>query len=767
MRNLTKKIVAATLLAIGMATPVFAQLEMGGWQTHLSYKGVKQIVQTPNKIYAVSNGSLFSVDKEYNSLETYSKVTGLSDGDIRQIAYDAKNDILVVCYSSFVIDIIEDGEIFKMTDIANKEISGKVINNISFGDKYIYISCGFGIVAIDRQKKEIAGTYIVGMNGNYEPIIQTQESEDSVYAIGSMFLYSASKKDNNLGNHEHWTRNQLPNNCEPTTLSYFGGKINVFGNAWYQWEKAYGWNTMPYTYIQSVNKVHTSKDKISVVSTSKAFSAIFNDKFEQDTVISAVVNDMLYDPERNTIWHALDSLKSISRTTGAINSYCPEGPATNLVSFMKYDGGQIVSGYGVGFGEPGVIQQYKNGEWTNFVRDDIKNNEGRAEFFSIWDAAYDPKDNKRLYVATWRGLYEFYDNIYQTHYNKTNSSLQECITVDGITATERVEFDKDGNLWVLDGLTSDLIHCRDTEGNWHNLRCPSVSEMSTASDFIITKKHNLKVLTSSKMNANGGSCIFFLKSGSKPHIIDKQKIFKNFTINDGTKVSPTRMYCVAEDLNGDLWVGTDLGPFVMKNISNVFSDNYITTRIKLTRKDDATLADYLLSTETINTIAVDGGNRKWIGTLSSGVYVLSADGQETIHHFTTENSPLNNNSITKIAIDSQTGMVYISTPGGLFSYKNDAAAGKENFNDVHVYPNPVKPDYSGLVTITGLMEDTEVRITDAQGNVVCHGKSNGSIFTWDCQLTNGRRASTGVYYVYQATKDGNNDNVAKFAIIKR
>lgn len=765
--NWTKNInkIWATAAGLVCALTANAEIEMGGWQTHFSYNGVSQIVQTPQKVYAVSSGNLFSVDKKYNSLEIHSKLTGLSDGNIELTAYNEERDVLVICYSSFVIDIIEHGRVYKLTDIANKDISGKTINDISFGGKYVYLSCGFGIVAINLQKKEVANTYIIGPKGSYVSVLQTEITEDSIFALSTNNLFSASIKDNNLANYEHWKARALPENS-PKRICFFGGKLNLFGTNWYVWDNE--WTTTPYTYINNVDRVHKNKNKLTIASSKNNFAAIFNSDLSQDTIISEVLNDAVYDPSTDLIWLAEDSLKAVVRKTGeTANKYCPEGPLTNTVSFMKFNEGKIVSGFGPNYADNGIVQQFDGQNWVNFNRFDIQDAEGRMKFLSIYDITYDPKDNRRMLVSTWRSIFEFYDNEFVKIHKNPEVPFVECATAPTIFAIEKTSFDEEGNMWSMNPKGTNLMYCLDVNGTWHSLNCPSVFSISDISDFMIAKKSKIKAITAPKMNEARETCLFLMESGSKPYIVGKQKIFKNFTILDGTTVSPSQIYCVTEDGDGDLWVGTDIGPFVLKNVSNAFDKDYKVTRIKITRRDNASLADYLLSTEVIKTIAVDGANRKWIGTSSSGVYVLSPDGQETIHHFTTTNSPLTTNSITKIDINPSNGMVYIQTPNGLFSYKNDAAEGKESLDDVHVYPNPVRPDFSGLITVTGLMEDTEVRITDATGRVVCHGKSNGSIFTWDGILANGSHAATGVYYIFQATKDGENSNVAKFAIIKK
>ena len=157
------------------------------------------------------------------------------------------------------------------------------------------------------------------------------------------------------------------------------------------------------------------------------------------------------------------------------------------------------------------------------------------------------------------------------------------------------------------------------------------------------------------------------------------------------------------------------------------------------------MADYLLGTEQINAIVVDGANRKWIGTQTSGIYLMSSDGLTTLAHFTTDNSTLLSNTILSIAIDPTTGEVFVGTGSGIASYRSDASDPKEDLTNAYAFPNPVRPNYAGVITITGLMENTTVNIIDAGGNLVCKTKSNGGIAVWDGCNFRGDRVGSGVY----------------------
>ena len=208
---------------------------------------------------------------------------------------------------------------------------------------------------------------------------------------------------------------------------------------------------------------------------------------------------------------------------------------------------------------------------------------------------------------------------------------------------------------------------------------------------------------------------------------------------------------MTQDHDGTIWIGTLSGLILAKNPETIFNQNYNFEQIKIPRNDGTDEADYLLDNESINDIEVDGINRKWIATASSGVFLVSADGTETIEHFTTENSPLPSNTVLSIAINQKSGEVFFGTDNSIISYQSDTAEGAESFSDIRAYPNPVREDFTGLITIAGLVENTTVKITDMAGNVVYATTSKGSLATWDGTTTDGKRVSSGVYFAVCTT----------------
>jgi hypothetical protein len=228
----------------------------------------------------------------------------------------------------------------------------------------------------------------------------------------------------------------------------------------------------------------------------------------------------------------------------------------------------------------------------------------------------------------------------------------------------------------------------------------------------------------------------------------------------------SNVYSIAEDLDGNIWVGTDQGPAIYYNPSSVFENDPKAFRVKIPRNDGTDLADYMLGTEIITSIAVDGANRKWLGTFSSGAYLLSSDGTVKLANYTEENSPILSNTVVSIDVDDTTGEVWFGTALGVISVRGNATTGGEGFGDVYTFPNPVRESYSGNVTITGLMRNTQVRITDISGNLVYSTVSDGGLATWDLKTYNGEKVSTGVYLVFCASEDGTSSAVTKMLVIR-
>jgi len=243
--------------------------------------------------------------------------------------------------------------------------------------------------------------------------------------------------------------------------------------------------------------------------------------------------------------------------------------------------------------------------------------------------------------------------------------------------------------------------------------------------------------------------------------------YEKFNVVDvNNKIISNNVFSFAEDHDGNIWVGTDKGIVVYYTPSRVFDEGlFYGQQIIVPRNDGTGLADILLGTEKVTAIAVDGANRKWVGTAKAGVFLFSDDGLENIHHFTTENSPLLSNNILDIAIDGEKGTLYFGTDKGLISYKSTAIDGKDNFRDVYVYPNPVREDYQGEIVITGLVGNVNVKITDITGNIVYETTALGGQAIWDGKTFSGDRVHTGIYMIFCTNEDGTQTHITKLLVI--
>ena len=252
-------------------------------------------------------------------------------------------------------------------------------------------------------------------------------------------------------------------------------------------------------------------------------------------------------------------------------------------------------------------------------------------------------------------------------------------------------------------------------------------------------------------------------------VINNQGEMTIINPNNGSLLQTSQVNCLTQDKNGEIWVGTEKGIKVIYSLYDAFNNsNGSVSNVECNNivYSENGIAQYLLSFEYINCIMVDGANRKWIGTERNGIYVLSENGDKEIYHFTLENSPLLSNKITCMAQNPKTGEVFIGTDRGLMSYRAESLEPETKDISLTVFPNPVRPDYDGLIAIKGFVNDSDVRITDAKGRMVAHLKSLGGQAVWDGRNFKGQKVASGVYFVFASANEGENTTTGKFLIIR-
>ena len=415
----------------------------------------------------------------------------------------------------------------------------------------------------------------------------------------------------------------------------------------------------------------------------------------------------------------------------------------------------------------------ENGSWNNIYSSEIQKKTGYTvtDFMNV---AVDPTDAKHFFVTSYgTGLYEFRNDVFVNWYNQLNSKLETIVPADPYRyiRLDGAVFDKLGNLFLTNTGAASAIKILQSDG-MIKLTYPDLATKPTLGKILISNQNpNQKWVLS--VRSQPGVFIFDDNATLKDQSDDKTVFLSKFTYPELDKSGntiytsqyPGYIYSIAQDKNGVVWVGTDMGPFLFNNISKVFNTDYTCSRVKIPRSDSTNLADYLLVNEKIKAIVIDGANRKWLGTETSGVYLMSGNGQQTIQHFTTTNSPLLSNNILSIAINPVTGEVFFGTDQGLISYQSDANEAGVTFGNVYAYPNPVRQGYTGVITITGLVENTQVKITDINGNLVCETVSNGSLAIWNGKDVRGRKVNTGIYLAICANADGTQSTITKILVI--
>ena len=760
-----------SFLLLNLFSYLQAQQAVGSWNSYLSYHNATQVEPAGNIIYAVGNGGLFSYDKEDESVTCYSKDLPLSDTEITNIGYDKSNKTLVIVYSNYNIDLlVKDNEVYNLPDYKEKNMTqDKTINSIMFDGDYAYLSTSFGIIAINLKRKEISNTYFLNKKVNGSAIRNNQ-----IYAATNEGLFTALLTENLL-DVNNWKK---VSNTVYQSLSTF--KDELIGN-------------IPNNGIVVINKDNFSNQQL--ISGNYHYMYTYDDRLIAGTEGALVVftnlnNNFYLEPglniknigyENGTYWAARGDnglsgfkISDADRTiTMNVSSIIPDSPKRNLFYTMNMVGDRLlIAGGGINsnrYRRVGTAMMMENNNWTNFQEEGIREQTG-LDYLDITSIAQDPTDDRRHYVSSaGEGVYEFYDGKFLQLYNEENSSLESAISGSkNYVRTNGLIYDKSGNLFVanMDVDAKHNIHLLTPQGKWIPLLYSELNNKTNLSKTIFDRRGNLWLL-STWQSSNGVFCVNM--NGTPENISDDQhKFVSNFYNQDGTRLNHEGIYSIAEDQNGAIWIGTGHGPIVLNNPSRFFDNDYYCTQIKVPRNDGTNLADFLLANDQINDIVIDGGNRKWLATESNGLYLLSADGLETIHHFTEENSPLPSNTITALSIHPKTGVVYIGTMKGLVSYQGDAPEGEDSFEEdkVYAYPNPVHPGYTGNIVVTGLMRDSNVKITNISGKLIYEGTSTGGQFTWDGRNMQGNRVASGVYFVLAADAEGKEGIVTKIMFVR-
>lgn len=750
---------------------VFAQeIAIGQWRDHLAYNQGTSIVQSGNLIYCIANGNLFIYNTQDNALERANKVNGFSDVTAVKVAYNETTKALVVAYLNTNLDIIKNGKIINIPDIKNKQIFGnKSINNIFMDEQFAYLSCGFGVVVLDLEKLEIKDTYNIGISGVSVNVKDFGSEGTYFYAATSMGVFKGQKSNPFLSDFGSWTLdNGLPS-ADFNALVFYDNRIitnqATSVNNGRLWQKnisdtAWAWVDTLVDYKCYGLRVSDHKLLVMFALGTALYEGNWNYIDVKNFYPKCDPRDAIF--VDNCFWLAdfNNGMVKSKMYSGDYEIIKPSGPSSNKAFDIAVSEGHLwvapgdLDGWSNLFNTDGV-SHYFNNEWNIIAGDSLFAEYGVYDLIQI---CTDPKDAERVFASSWsKGLVQINGKKVSNYFNQSNSTLDTIMGAPFIYVGGSA-IDDNGNIWVSNAYSTHSICVFDNKlKKWDEIVTQDVLGSTRISKITINSLGQKWCIL-----PEGGGILVFDDKGTISNKGDDQIKKLGFTPGTGALTGADAL-TVAEDQNGSMWVGTDKGICVFYAPSTVFDGSgFDAQQIKI---ELGGYVEYLLESEVVKCIAVDGANRKWIGTANSGVYLINPDGTKQLEHFTVDNSPLLNNTINDIEIDGQTGEVYIATTSGIISYKFTATEPTEKYEQVYAYPNPVKQNYDGVIAIKGLVRDCDVKITDTSGRLIYATKALGGQAIWDGKNFEGRKAQTGVYIVYCTNPDGSKTETTKLFFV--
>jgi ligand-binding sensor domain-containing protein len=445
------------------------------------------------------------------------------------------------------------------------------------------------------------------------------------------------------------------------------------------------------------------------------------------------------------------------RFNGSFMQVMPNGPISNRIKSFHFASGKLFAAAGgtdisfVNLYNQAEYSVLKDNEWRSY------RNPGHYDYMAAKSA---PFDKELIYISSWgSGIFSYKQNEVVSHYDETNSTLQNALPGGPNTRVWGMDFDRDGNLWVSNSNVNNSLSVLKRNGEWVAYPLRNSIGAEILGEVVVDDFNNIWMVL-----LKGGGLLALNTNNTPDNLSDDQLV--KFKPKNAYGQIVSNVYTLVKDLDGNIWAGTDFGPVVYSDPDEVFNGNTDGKQPTLRRYDGTDQVDPLLGSEMIKTIAVDGANRKWIGTERGGAFLVSAEGDSSLLQFNMDNSPILSNSIISIGIHDITGEVFFGTERGIISYRSNATKAGENFGDVYAFPNPVRPGYHGNITITGLIKDANVKITDIAGNLVFETTTLGGQIVWDGNNFDGRRAASGVYIIFCTNSDGSKTYVTKLLFMK-
>ncbi|MDO5655590.1 MAG: T9SS type A sorting domain-containing protein [Flavobacteriaceae bacterium] len=724
------------------------------WEDFFNYQEVKGINQVGNKLYCTSSNALFSYDLQYNELQKISKANFLNAVEPTSVVYSETFDYLIIGYQSGELDILGE-QSYNFIEIPLDEYQGnKQINHLSTWDQYMLISAAYGVSLFNLERREFSETAFFRQNGEFFTANESDFFNGRIYTASERGVFSHELNDL-IPNFNNW---ELATGLPVQNFSHiqrFGNKLMAasHGNLYVLQDN--NWHFLRSFGI--ITDLNVNNNVLSVATTDRII--VLNDQLQETQnvvfgpgVISGIVaNNQIYAGTKKQGLVPYNTRETIF----------PDGPISNSSFAVTATDSQIWLAPG---GILSFIHSTNNSdgyshfnarEWIHIPNSMLNN------ALDITHISYNPMDINTAYATSWfhlNGVFEVVNDTRVREFNHTNSSIIENILFADLPflALGGTDFDAAGNMYLTQTYVGDgirghiVVHKKTPDNRWSmislenfNQGAPGVKAPSVSDD---------------------GWVWVPATRGSGAIITNMTEIYQIMNSEDNGNLPSANVYTISIDKHGTAWIGTQLGLRIKTNpIRELQAGNPETQPVVIVQNG---IPEALLTDTAINDIEVDGANQKWIGTQGAGAFYVSAYGRDLLFHFKEEDSPLPSNIIYDIAVDNTTGMVYFATDKGLMAYKGDAKDTGDSFGQVIAYPNPVRPGFHGEITIKGIAENADVRITDVVGNLIYKTRSSGGIVKWNQTNLKGQKVASGIYLVLMINADGTETATAKIAIVR-
>ena len=757
-----------------------------GWETYFSYNSIPSIAEGVNEIYFASYNSIFSYNIFNSQIEKFDTLNELSGDEISAFYHSENNNLIAIGYSSGFLQIINlnSNSIINIYDILNKPTipaDRKKINHFYQNEDDLLISTGYGISVYDINAFEFGDTYYIGNFASMLNISSTIVDENYIYASSPDLGIFRANLESNLIDFNSWQAIYTGNIYEllineNNILFYDDFNLMSIKN-----EEIITLSTLQ----NEIKNVSINDSKIIIISEDNCIiynndlSQILN-LFESETYMT-IFNDGIIKNNKTYIATDEKGVLVIENSNNGFSFLKPDGPLENNIFSVETLNNHTWVSFG-GYSEyfnpyplkySGVSSYDENLEsWFNITKDSIPNQAVNLNNISI-----NPFDNNNVFISSFHGGLIEMDNFNFTElYDNNNSGLETLLTSDSEYESIRIsdiEFDENGDLWVLNSRVDNPLKSFSLDNNsWNSYDFTEIINDGFQDEL---------GFNDIEIDDYGNKWIASLRSGLIGFNNDSGNIrLRKVFSQDQSDMPSSYVKSIAVDNNNHLWIGTVQGLRVLYNTSNFFDASVVTTQ-KIVILEDG-IPRELLEQQYITDIEVDGANNKWVGTIGSGVFYFSPNGQQTIYHFTKENSPLPSNNINDISVNSVNGKVYFATDRGLVSFNTGSSSSSENFSNAFVYPNPVRPEFNtqlDKIKIKGLTENVNIKITDIAGNLVAEAQSNinsryrnfnleidGGTAFWNGKNLRNQNVASGVYILMLSDLESYETKILKLMIIR-